>query len=168
MAAVTRRPAGLRSGGRALWDALTADGALDVVQQAVALEACRAKDRLDQLNDVIDGKGVLQLMHFRSMVDFDDEDTRHIKLTVDGAMAEARQLQQGLKQMLAALRPLSDVGQNRGGARGAYHKGVGGAAQGGARQSKGAPAPAPEVAGRDAVVTPIERARRAASGSPAE
>ena len=102
---------------------------------------------------MITGKGVLRLMHFRSMFQLDDGDTRNIVLTVDGALSEARQQANVLKQLLAALRLPDQDGvrpQQRGGARGAYSKGVGGGSL---------PAPDP-----DGVVTPFERARQAATG----
>lgn len=62
------------------------------------MEACRLADRLDKLDDVIAGKGVLQLMHFRSM--FDTEDERHLTMTVDHVLAEARQYALALQRVL--------------------------------------------------------------------
>lgn len=62
------------------------------------MEACRTADRLDQLNDIIAGKGVLQLMHFRSM--FEDDDERNLKMTVDAVLGEARMQAAGLKALL--------------------------------------------------------------------
>ena len=56
-------PDGLGPRGSALWESLarspeTPDGVL-------ALEACRAADRLDELDSIIHGKGVLHLMQLR-------------------------------------------------------------------------------------------------------
>ncbi|WP_123378604.1 hypothetical protein [Pseudokineococcus lusitanus] len=92
-------------------------------QLLVLEEAARTADRLDQLDDVIAGRGVLELMHFRSVPERDG-DERHVVMTVDAVLAEARQQQTVLKQLLAALRlPDEATGkrpQHRGGARGAY------------------------------------------------
>lgn len=146
-------PRGLRVRGKRLWTGLNEGVTLDAAQVEIATEACRIADRLEQLNDVITGKGVLRLMHFRSMFQLDDGDTRNIVLTVDGALSEARQQANVLKQLLAALRLPDEAGnrpQQRGGARGSYGKGVG-----------TSPAPAPDP---DGVVTPFERARQAATG----
>lgn len=44
---------GLRAGGRALWRSISASHDLDVSQLAQLTEACRAKDRLDQLDQVL-------------------------------------------------------------------------------------------------------------------
>lgn len=48
------QPKGLRAGGKALWSALATDG---MPENLVALltEACRARDRLDQLDRVLTG-----------------------------------------------------------------------------------------------------------------
>lgn len=111
---------GLRGRGRALWDEITEGYALDATQRAILEEACRCAERLDGLDRIIAGKGVLELLHARHM----DEDGACISLTVDGVMSEARQQQTVFKQLLAALR-LPDVKtgsrpQQRGGGRGSY------------------------------------------------
>lgn len=46
-------PTGLRSGGKALWTAIDADHELDATQLVQLEEACRAKDRLDQLDAIL-------------------------------------------------------------------------------------------------------------------
>lgn len=111
---------GLAKRGQALWDEITAGHELDPGQLVLLEEACRCADRLDGLDRIIAGKGVLQLLHFRHM----DDDHKVVSLTVDGVMSEARQQQTVFKQLVAALR-LPDVSsgarpQQRGGARGAY------------------------------------------------
>jgi hypothetical protein len=101
--AIPKQPKGLRVGGKALWSGLATDG---MPENLVALltEACRVRDRLDQLDDVIQGKGVLQLMHFRSMVDeFFEEDPRHIILTVDAVMQHAATQAGVLKNLLEKI-----------------------------------------------------------------
>jgi hypothetical protein len=45
----------LRAGGRALWDSIVADNELDAAQMVQLLEACRAKDRLDKLDEILSG-----------------------------------------------------------------------------------------------------------------
>lgn len=92
-------------------------------QRVILEEACRCADRLDKLDAIIAGKGVLELLHFRSMLNEGTEDERVIVLQVDSVLSEARQQQTVFKQLLAALRLPDEAGkrpQQRGGARGAY------------------------------------------------
>jgi hypothetical protein len=110
-----------RGRGKKLWDEITEGHDLDPTQRVILEEACRCADRLDQLDDIIAGKGVLQLLHFRSMTD--DEDERAITMTVDAVLAEARQQQNVFKQLLVSLRlPEKATGKRpqQRGARGAY------------------------------------------------
>lgn len=106
--------------GTAFWSLITDSNTLDPSQTELLREACRCADRLEGLNDIISGRGVLELLRFRGM----DDDGKVVSLTVDGVMSEARQQQTVFKQLLAALR-LPDVAsgvkpQQRGGNRGAY------------------------------------------------
>lgn len=48
-----RAPAGLGSGGRSLWKAVTADHDLDATRLVQLEEACRAKDRCDLLDSLL-------------------------------------------------------------------------------------------------------------------
>lgn len=96
-------PGGLSERGQALWVALDAGLDLSGPQGVLAHEACRIADRLAGLDDVIAGRGVLQLMRFRSLFDLDDDDERHFTITVDSVLSESRQQQLALKQVLAAL-----------------------------------------------------------------
>jgi hypothetical protein len=101
--AIPTAPKSLRPGGKALWVGLAID-AMPEHLVALLTEACRVRDRLDQLDEVIAGKGVLQLMHFRSMVnEFYDEDPRHIILTVDAVMQHAATQAGVLKNLLAVI-----------------------------------------------------------------
>lgn len=112
--------------GQRLYDDICEAHELTPDQKVILEEAARCADRLDQLDDIIAGKGVLQLLHFRHMTDRDDQDRRYIEMTVDGVLAEARQQQNILKQLLVSLR-LPDVQGQRAqhrGARGAYAKGA--------------------------------------------
>lgn len=120
-------PDGLQARGRALWAAL---GEVENTPGGVlALEACRAADRLDELDSIIAGKGVLELMRFRVMGNStgrDEDEPMHVKVHFDNALGEARQQQNNLRQMLLTL--------GAGSAKGS------GAGQGGA--TSGAPASA--------------------------
>ena len=49
-------PQGLASGGQALWDAITEAHDLDAAQLVTLWEACRAKDLLDALDDLVRGR----------------------------------------------------------------------------------------------------------------
>lgn len=84
-------PDGLHDRGRALWSVLGQQ--LDTVAGQVALEACRTADRLDELDRIIAGKGVLNLMRFRVGSDWADDLVRSVDITVtfDGVMSEVRQ-----------------------------------------------------------------------------
>jgi hypothetical protein len=121
-------PRGLHTGGRALWREIVKDHELDAAQRVQLLEACRAKDRLDELASIIEGKGVLELMHFRIPHAFipglNGEVTVEVKF--DQVLNQANATANGMKQLLAALRLPDAAGkrpQQRGGARGAYVNG---------------------------------------------
>ena len=115
--ATSRTPAGLSAGGRNLWKAVTEAHDLDAVQEVTLLEACRSKDRLDKLDDLLRGDVDVwsRLVH--------DTRTEDYELKIDGALAQANSTANLLKQLLAALRLPDEAGkkpQQRGGARGAY------------------------------------------------
>lgn len=63
------------------------------------VEAARIADRLDDLDEVIAGKGVLQLLRFRLV----DNEGRVAEVKFDGVLAEARQQANALKGILAQL-----------------------------------------------------------------
>lgn len=110
-------PDGLRDGGRALWVSVCADHDLDEVQAVQLLEACRAKDRLDQLDLVLRGDVDVwaRLTHRTRTEDYE--------LHIDDALAKANSTANQMKQLLASLRLPDDSGkrpQQRGGARGSY------------------------------------------------
>ena len=95
---MTAVPVGLRSGGMTLWKAIADEYDLDAVQVVQLEEACRAKDRLDQLDAVLRG-------------DVDcwteiatDTDGTPIKLNVAPALGKANETANLMKQLLAALR----------------------------------------------------------------
>lgn len=101
----TPPPAGLHARGRALWaDLGQKQGTLT---GELALEACRMVDRLNELDRIVAGKGVLQLMKFRlDHVDFDDAGDQRIHVTVgfQSVLMEGRLQQTALKDVLKELR----------------------------------------------------------------
>ena len=124
-------PSGLASGGRTLWREVVKDHDLDVVQLVTLTEACRLKDRLDDMDEIVQGKGVLELLRFRRMdqgaCGHDDDEPVTIQVKFDDVISRANATANQMKQMLAALRlPDVETGarpQQRGGARGAYKPG---------------------------------------------
>ncbi|GAA4117454.1 hypothetical protein GCM10022215_18130 [Nocardioides fonticola] len=96
---------GLGPRGARLWSAF--GRALGTPGGEVALEACRIADRLDDLDEVIAGKGVLRLMQFRLGLDFTDDERneRTVKVTVEigGVLAEARQQATAFKALVEKL-----------------------------------------------------------------
>lgn len=94
-ATVSDVPAGLSSGGRALWESLIARDAtlsdeLNPVRQ-MAVEACRTKDRLDLLDEVCRSEPVML-------------DNGKGQPVAHPAWVEARQQGNALKQLIVALR----------------------------------------------------------------
>lgn len=118
MTATQRPPVGLGSGGRALWQAVTTEHDLDAPQRVTLEEACRAKDRLDKLDEILRG----DVDTWATLVH--DLRTEDYELKVDAALSQANTTANLMKQLLAALRlPDAATGkrpQQRGGARGSY------------------------------------------------
>lgn len=96
-------PDGLQERGTALWEALGAE--LASPRGAIALEACRIADRLDEIDNVIAGKGVLNLLRFRLTSQFSegDERTLNVKVEFANVLAEARQQAVSLTALLTKL-----------------------------------------------------------------
>lgn len=94
----TRAPAGLGSGGKALWKSITDDHDLDAVQAVQLEEACRAKDRLDRLDSLLRG----DLDTWFSIQEFDGG--RPAELVINSALTQANATANLMKQLLAALR----------------------------------------------------------------
>jgi hypothetical protein len=84
--------------GQRLRDALVA-GSTDEARMALAEEAGRLADRLDDIDAVIAGKGVLSLLRFRLM----DDEGRVAEVKFDAVLSEARQQQMALRQIVATL-----------------------------------------------------------------
>lgn len=92
--------------GKALFEALSSA----VVRHKAAtmpliLEACRAVDRLADLDEVIAGKGVLDLLRFRLA----DEEGRVAEVKFDAVLSEARQQQSNLSSLMKTILPNLDA-----------------------------------------------------------
>lgn len=137
---MTTTPRGLRSGGRSLWKAIDEDHDLDAPQLVQLEEACRAKDRLDQLDEVLRGDSDTWM---RLVMDIQSNgDVYELRMTQ--ALTQANATANLMKQLLAALRlPDEQTGKKpqRRGPRGAV---------------------APQVPGGK--VSSLDRAREAKSG----
>lgn len=98
--AALRAPTGLGPGGRRLWSQVTKVHSLDVAQQVQLEEACRAKDRLDKLDDLLRGDVDTWA---RLVVDVhSDGDVYELRMTQ--ALVQANATANVMKQLLAALR----------------------------------------------------------------
>lgn len=114
-----RCPVGLGSGGRALWRKITADHELDAAQQVQLEEACRAKDRLDKLDDLLRG----DVDTWAKLVVDVDSGGNVFELRITQALPQANATANLMKQLLAALRLPDEASGKRPqhrGARGAY------------------------------------------------
>ena len=104
-------------GGQRLWDAITAaHEELDAQQEVQLTEACRMKDRLDKLDELLRG----DVGAWATIEDFDD---RPSVLVISSALDKANTTANVMKQLLAAMRLPDSTGkrpQQRGGARGSY------------------------------------------------
>lgn len=133
-------PESLGEGGRALWSGITTSFELLPEQLVQLEEACRMKDRLDELDRIIQGKGVLSLMRFRCREAFGDEDDDRrltVEVKFDQVLSQANSTANVMKQILAALRLPDEEGrrpQYRG-ARGAHAPKTPGGAKDKASQS---------------------------------
>jgi hypothetical protein len=117
--ATLRTPPGLGSGGKRLWKDITDLHELDPMQTVQLTEACRAKDRLDLLDQIL--RGDVDTWAFIRVNDNSDE----ASLIIDDALAKANSTANLLKQLLAAMRlPDSQSGKRPQvrASRGAYSK----------------------------------------------
>jgi hypothetical protein len=120
---VTATPRGLRAGGRKLWRAIDADHDLDAPQLVQLEEACRAKDRLDQLDLLL--RGDVNTWS-RLVVDI-QSDGQVYELRMTQALTQANATANLMKQLIAALRlPDATTGKKpqRRGPRGAQQPSV--------------------------------------------
>ena len=95
-----KSPAGLASGGRALWKSVTDDHTLDAVQLVQLTEACRAKDRLDKLDQILRA----DVDTWATLVLDIHSDGQVFELRLTNALAHANATANVMKQLLAALR----------------------------------------------------------------
>lgn len=104
--AAPRTPARLGAGGRKLWREIVAAHELDAPQLVQLEEACRAKDRLDKLDELLCGE-------VSAWADIQvDSDGRPVSLRIDSALKLANETANLVKQLLAALR-LPDAAGNK-------------------------------------------------------
>jgi hypothetical protein len=91
-------PRGLGKGGRALWRSIATDHDLDIMQRVQLEEACRAKDRLDKLDEILRGDvdTWARLTHRLQTDDYE--------LKIDDALTKANATANLMKQLLAAMR----------------------------------------------------------------
>src|SRR5437868_263499 len=92
-----RPPNGLGPGGRALWRAISSEHELDATQRVLLTEACRAKDRLDKLDQLLRGE-----IDVWARVEVDGE--LAADLVVDRALDKANATATVMKQLLTTLR----------------------------------------------------------------
>jgi hypothetical protein len=69
----------------------------------LALEAARTADRLDELDNIIQGKGVLDLMQFRLDFPSDEGEPFTVEVKFNAVLAEARQQGAALAGLLTKL-----------------------------------------------------------------
>lgn len=78
---VSEQPAGLGERGSAVWSEFKGF-AKDSLARALLDELARAADRLDDLDSIIQGKGVLNLMQFR-VLDRERDDTGDLNINIE-------------------------------------------------------------------------------------
>jgi len=98
--AVKKTPTGLGSGGRALWTSITTDHVLDAAQEVQLTEACRAKDRLDKLDQILRS----DVDTWATLVLDINSDGQVFELRLTQALTQANATANVMKQLLAALR----------------------------------------------------------------
>lgn len=95
-------PAGLGERGLALWEAMSGN---DIPRNALVLEAARLADRLDELDNIIQGKGVLNLMQFRLDFPENEDEPYTVEVKFQAPLAEARQQAIAFSTILSKLAP---------------------------------------------------------------
>lgn len=103
---VFAEPPGLGERGSSLFRALI-KGVTDYGRYALLVEAARMADRLDELDNIIQGKGVLNLMQFRVLDKEINPDHEELNINVEvkfqNVLTEARQQQNTFRQMITDL-----------------------------------------------------------------
>lgn len=135
-------PEKLGPGGRALWDETVEAHELTPQQKVLLMEACRAKDKLDKIEDGLAGlDSIIETV--------EREDGAPIEVIVNAAATTAKNQAELMAKMLASMQ----LGRNN------ARAGVPGirAPYDGRRKGKGT--------GRPVAVSSLERARRRATGA---
>lgn len=99
---VFNEPPGLGERGSRLWQELYEEGAPEV-ERALIDELARTADRLDELDSIIQGKGVLNLMQFRVDAIGDAENDIKVEVKFNAVLAEARQQSASLAGLVKSL-----------------------------------------------------------------
>lgn len=104
-------PSGLGERGAVLWaDLRTGDPLAD----AVALEVARTADRLDELDNIIQGKGVLELMQFRlTELPLEEGDPFTVEVKFNAVMSEAKGQQAALVSLATKYEALASRGKSK-------------------------------------------------------
>ncbi|UKA59171.1 hypothetical protein [Arthrobacter sp. FW306-2-2C-D06B] len=95
-------PAGLGERGLSIWEAMATQ---DVPRNALVLEAARLADRLDELDNIIQGKGVLNLMQFRLDMESGEDGEYNVEVKFQNVFSEARQQAIAFSTILSKLAP---------------------------------------------------------------
>lgn len=103
----TKSPTGLAAGGRALWKSITEDHVLDATQLVQLTEACRAKDRLDKLDQILRA----DVDTWATLVLDVRSDGQVFELRMTQALTQANATANVMKQLLAALRLPDEQGR---------------------------------------------------------
>lgn len=83
-------PVGLGERGVEIWKALKTG---EIARDALVIEAARTADRLDELDNIIQGKGVLELMIFRLDFPEGEDEPFSVEVKFQNVLSEARQQQ---------------------------------------------------------------------------
>lgn len=72
----------------------------EIARDALVLEASRTADRLDELDNIIQGKGVLELMQFRLEFPEGDDEPFSVEVKFQSVLSEARQQQTAFANLI--------------------------------------------------------------------
>ena len=97
-------PLGLGERGTEVFQALFSG---DKARDALVLEAARTADRLDELDNIIQGKGVLNLMQFRLDFPSEEDGPYSVEVKFAAPLAEARQQGAALASLVEKIDKLS-------------------------------------------------------------
>jgi hypothetical protein len=116
-----RTPTGLGRAGADLWRAIAGEHELDASQKVLLLEACRCKDRLDRLDEILRGDTDTWVSLAETF-----PDSGIVEVRVTSVLSQSNATSNSMKQLLVSLRlPDAKTGkrpQERGVNRGTYAK----------------------------------------------